>query len=204
MAMTVATLVLSTYPLGAGVWQQFFEMTLRTGEIAGAYSAYREITLLAFLKSVFGLGSVTTILWLVCLGVLAGVGIRAVRDTRSLGRSMALITLLAVATNPYASFYDGFVLVVPGTLWLAHRDQYPLRTWWVIGCWIGAYWCWDMAVFYYQAVIPAFATPGVSVGGLILTGWLTTEALAVPVTEPAASPTILDDAAPCWPLPART
>ena len=84
-----------------------------------------------------------------CLAVLAALVIQAVRDARPLGRSIALITLLAVVANPYASFYDGFILIVPGTLWLAHRDEYPGRTWWIVGAWIGAYWFWDMAVFYY-------------------------------------------------------
>jgi hypothetical protein len=100
------------------------------------------------------------------------------RDARPLGRSLALITLLAVAANPYASFYDGFVLIVPGTLWLAHRDDYPARTWWSVGAWIGAYWCWDMAVFYYAALVPGLEAPRLSAGGLILTGWLLSKALA--------------------------
>ena len=187
-ALTAAVLALSTYPMGADVWQEFFGMTSRTGQISAAYSAYKEITLLASLKSLLGWGFLTTIFWSLSLAVLAALVIQAVRDARSLGRSMALTTLLAVVTNPYASFYDGFILIVPGTLWLAHRDEYPGRTWWIVGAWIGAYWFWDMAVFYYAARVPALAEPGVSAGGLLLTGWLVTEALARPTDALAMSP----------------
>ena len=182
--LTAVALVLSTYPLGAGVWQEFLGMTLRAGEISTGYSAYKEITLLASVKSVLGWGLLTKSVWLLGLGVLTALVIRAIRETRSLGRSLALVTLLAVVANPYASFYDGLVLVVPGTLWLAHRDEYPARTWWLISAWIGAYWVWDMAVFYYGAFVPALGSPGLSAGGLLLSGWLVTEALARP---PAAA-----------------
>jgi hypothetical protein len=50
----------------------------------------------------------------------------------------------------------------------------------MIGACIGAYWFWDMAVFYYGAFVPALGSPGVSAGGLLLSGWLVTEALARP------------------------
>ena len=178
--LTAAALVLSTYPMGAGVWQDFLGMTLRAGEISTGYAAYKEITLLALVKSVLGWGFLTKSVWLLGLGVLTALVIQAIRDARSLGRSLALITLLAVVANPYASFYDGLVLIVPGTLWLAHRDEYPARAWWMLGAWIGAYWFWDMAVFYYGAFVPALGTPRLSAGGLLLSGWLVTEALARP------------------------
>jgi hypothetical protein len=166
--------------MGAGVWQEFLGMTIRAGEISTGYSAYKEITLLALFKSVFGWGFLTKGVWVLCLGVLTAIVIQAIRDARSLGRSLALITLLAVVANPYASFYDGFVLIVPGTLWLAHRDEYPARAWWMVGACIAAYWFWDMAVFYYSAFVPALAFPRLSAGGLLLSAWLVTEALARP------------------------
>jgi glycosyl transferase family 87 len=179
-AFTVAALALSTYPMGAGVWQEFLGMTLRASEISTGYAAYKEITLLALLKSVFGFGMLTKTVWLLGLGVLAALVIRAIRGTRSPGRSLALITLLAVVANPYASFYDGLVLIVPGTIWLAHRDEYPAHAWLLIGAWIGAYWFWDMAVFYYGTFVPALGSPGLSAAGFLLSGWLVTEALARP------------------------
>jgi Glycosyltransferase family 87 len=188
--LTAAALALSTYPLGAGVWQEFIGMTLRAGEISTGYAAYKEITLLALVKSVFGWGFLTKSVWVLCLGVLTGLAIQAIRGARSPGRSLALITLLAVVANPYASFYDGLVLIVPGTVWLAHRDEYSSRTWWMVGAWIGAYWFWDMAVFYYGAFVPALGAPRLSAGGLLLTGWLVTEALARP---PAADEEPLPD-----------
>jgi len=186
-ALTAAALALSTYPIGFGVWQEFVGMSIRTGEIAAGYAAYKEITLLASLRSVFGWTVLTKSVWVLCLGVLAAFSIQAIRDARPLGRSIALITLLAVVANPYASFYDGFVLIVPGTLWLAHSEDYPARTWWMVGAWIGAYWFWDMAVSYYSAIVPVFPEPRLSAGGLLLGGWLVTEAFARPHEGAAAS-----------------
>jgi hypothetical protein len=180
LALTTASLVLSTLPLGAGLWADFFAMTARAGRIAAIYEAYMEITLLASLKSVLGWTVLAKIVWGGSVAVLTALVVRAVRDGRPTARSVALVTLFAVVANPYVSFYDGFVLVVPATLWIAHRDEYPRRAWWIIGGLIATYWIWDMAIFYYKSVVPVFAEPRVSAAGMILTGWLLTEALARP------------------------
>ena len=183
-AATGAVLALSTLPLGTGLWRDFFTMTTRAGEIGTRYSLYKEITLLAALRSMLGWGTLTTIIWAcaaIPLGILA---IRAIRDGRPLGRSSALITVLAVIANPYVSFYDGFVLIVPATLWYSHRNAYSDLAWRIVGGWIAAYWIWDMAVFYYAAQVPAFRDPGISAGGLLLTGWFVSEAISRdPVSE---------------------
>jgi Glycosyltransferase family 87 len=179
-ALTVAALILSTVPLGAGVWRDFFAVTTRTGEIETRLLAYKEITLLAALKTIFGWGALTKVVWGFALAGLTALVIRALRDARPIGRSIALLTLLAVVANPYAHFYDGFVLAVPGTLWYAHRNAYSSRAWWIICAWIAAYWLWDMAVFYYKPLVPGLADPRLSAAGILLTGWLVSEALACP------------------------
>jgi hypothetical protein len=178
VAMTGAALVISALPLGIGLWQNFFAVTTRAGEIGTRYSLYKEITLLAGLRSVLGWGTLTTIVWGLCLAILTVVVIRALRNGRPIGRSVALVTLLAVIANPYVSFYDGFVLVVPGTLWYAHRNAYSERAWWVVGAWIAAYWVWDMAIFYYASLVPTFRNPRISAAGFLLTGWLISESVA--------------------------
>jgi hypothetical protein len=175
-----AALILSTLPLGARLWQDFFTVTTRSGEIETRLPVYKEITLLAGLRSTLGWGALTMVVWGVIVAVLTWIVIRALRDARPVGRAIALLTLLAVVANPYAHFYDGFVLVVSGTLWYAYRDAYTDRGWRVIGAWIGAYWLWDMTVFYYSSVIPAFENPRFSAAGILLTGWLLSEALAAP------------------------
>jgi hypothetical protein len=182
-ALTAAALALSTLPMGAAVWEQFFGMTGRAGQIGTEYAAYREITLLASLKSVLGWVLLTKLVWALCLAVLAALVVQAIRDARPVGRSLALITLLAVVANPYASFYDGFVLMVPATLWLAHQNEYPGRTRWMVGAWIAAYWFWDMTAFYYTSLVPALGDPRLSAAGVLLTGWMVSEALAGPVTR---------------------
>lgn len=184
-AITGAALVISTLPLGVGLWKAFFAMTTRAGEIGTRYSLYKEITLLAALRSVLGWGTLTTIVWAGSVAIATVLVIRALRQGRPLGRSIASITLLAVIANPYVSFYDGFVLVVPATLWYAHRGTYSDRAWRSVGMWIGAYWVWDMAVFYYASVVPIFRNPHVSAAGFLVTGWLVTEAVAVAGAEEA-------------------
>jgi len=189
LALTIASFVLSTLPLGAGLWGDFFAMTAGAGRIAAIYEAYMEITLLASLKSVLGWTVLAKIVWGGSVAVLTALVIRAIRDGRPTGRSVALVTLFAVVANPYVSFYDGFVLVVPATLWSAHRDEYPGRAWWIIGGLIATYWIWDMAIFYYKSVVPVFAEPRVSAAGMILTAWLLTEALARPLSvRPGINP----------------
>jgi len=182
-ALTGAALVVSTLPLGIGLWRQFFAVTTRAGEIATQYLPYKEITFLAAVRSILGFGMLTNVLWGLGIAILAVFVIRAVRDARPIGRSIALVTLLAVVANPYASFYDGFVLVVPGMLWYAHRNAYSDRAWWIVGVWIAAYWLWDMAVFYYSQHISRFADPRVSAAGILLSGWIVSEALARPAKD---------------------
>ena len=76
----------------------FFGMTSRAVILELVYSAYKEITLLALLKSVLGWPFLTTILWSLSLAVLWLAIV--VADARPLGRSIALMTLLAVHGNP--------------------------------------------------------------------------------------------------------
>jgi hypothetical protein len=178
-------LMLSTLPLGAGVWHDFLTITTQSSEIETRLLAYREITLLASLRSILAWGAATMIIWAVLGTLLAGLAIHALRDARPIGRSIAVLTLLALVVNPYANFYDGFVLVIPGVLWYAHRNDYSERAWWSIGAWLAAYWLWDMAVFYYSSFVPAFDSPRLSAAGILLTGWLVTEAVAgVPNPRP--------------------
>jgi len=176
--LVAVTLALSTLPLGIGVWRDFLTVTSRTGEIAAGYAAYKEITLLASLKSIIGWGVLTKVIWGLCLAGLSALGIRTISDARSIGRSLALITLLAVVINPYASYYDGLVLMVPATLWFTHRSEYLSRHWWSIAIWIAAYWFWDMAAFYYVDFVPGIGQPRVSAAGILLVGWFISEALA--------------------------
>jgi hypothetical protein len=181
LVLTAASLILSTLPLGAGLWREFFSMTAGAGRIAAIYEAYMEITLLASLKSVLGWTALAKIVWGGAVAVLTALVVRAVRDGRPTVRSVALVTLFAIVANPYVSFYDGFVLVVPATLWIANRDEYPARAWWIIGGVIATYWLWDMGIFYYKYAVPVFSEPRVSAAGIILTAWLLTEARARPL-----------------------
>ena len=189
LALTTASLLLSTLLLGAAIWGEFFAMSARAGRIAAIYEAYMEITLLASLKSVLGWTALAKIVWGGSVAVLTALVVRAVRDGRPTARSVALVTLFAIVANPYVSFYDGFVLVVPATLWIANRDEYPGRAWWIIGGLIATYWLWDMGIFYYKYAVPVFAEPRVSAAGIILTAWLLTEARARPLTaRPVSRP----------------
>jgi hypothetical protein len=179
-ALTGLAFMLSTIPFGLGLWHDFVTMTTRAAQIAATYQPYKEITLLAALRSVFEWTAMTRVLWAVGLLVLAAFVVWACRDDRSIGRRIGLVTLLAVVANPYASFYDGFVLAVPATVWFTHRDGYSPLAWRTIGAWIAAYWIWDMVVFYYRPILfPFVAAPPLSAAGFLLAGWLISEALAI-------------------------
>ena len=177
-ALVGIALIVSTLPLPATIWRDFLIITTRSTEIETRLPGFKEITLLAALRSILGWGTLTVVVWGVAAALLTWIVIRAVRDTRPLGRALGLLTLMAVVVNPYAHFYDGLVLMIPGVFWYAYRDSYPRGAWFGVGAWIAAYWIWDMAVFYYSAFIPALQNPRVSAAGILVAGWLVTEAVA--------------------------
>lgn len=179
LAATVLVLLVSTVPF-AELWEEFFRIPAHVESFKPGYPAFKEITLLAFLKSLAIPRGIAMAVWAVTFAVLGWVLLGVWRSERPFGRQLAATTLFAVALNPYVGFYDGFVLAVPAVIWLSHRDTYAPTAWRRIGLAIAAYWLWDMAVFYYAPMIAmltgaAIGDPPISIAGLILYVWFRTE-----------------------------
>jgi hypothetical protein len=175
LAVACAALVASTLPLGTQPWVEFFQVPAHVQGFKHAYPAFKEITLLAFMKGLGISPSIALPIWAVTFVVLGGLLVLVWRSRRPLGRQLAATTLFAIALNPYVQFYDGLVLAIPAVVWLTHRDTYPHPAWRRIGLIVGAYWIWDMAVFYYAPMLSiavgTIADPPFSLAGLLLYLW---------------------------------
>jgi hypothetical protein len=178
LSATVLVLLLSTIPF-AELWHDFFGIPAHVESFKPDYPAFKEITLLAFLKSLAIPRSIALSIWAVTFAVLGWVLLGVWRSGRPFGRQLAATVLFAVALNVYVGFYDGFVLAVPAVIWLTHRDTYAPDAWRRIGIAIGAYWLWDMAVFYYAPMIGTvtrpISDPPISIAGLLLYVWFRAE-----------------------------
>jgi len=89
--------------------------------------------------------------------------------------SAALVVLLALATNPYCSFYDALLLVVPATAWWTERDTWRRDRWMVVGVLIAVAWCWEQYSYNWQEFLKAAGvgrTPPFSLVGPIAAVWL--------------------------------
>jgi hypothetical protein len=179
MAITCGALLLSTLPLGIQTWRDFVHVPEHVRAYHLAYPAFKEITLLAFLKSLGIPPALAMGVWAFTFAVLGYLLFRIWRSERPLGRQLAATALFAVALNPYASFYDGFLLTIPAALWYTHRDSYEPETWRRMGWVIAVYWLWDMGVFYYLPLVSIatgpIADPSVSLAGVFLYLWFRLE-----------------------------
>ena len=143
MAGIVLTLCLFAAPLGAQVWRDFFRSSFSNGEILAQYSYYKQITLKGFLDATLGRSVLTTALWAVAGVGLCATAAAAWRVPAPPVRHLGLAVLLAVAANPYASFYDALVLVFPAAVWWSERAEWRRTPWLTVGWLIAAVWCWE-------------------------------------------------------------
>jgi hypothetical protein len=178
LAATLVVLLLSTIPF-ASLWQDFFQVAPHVESFKPAYPAFKEITLLAFLKSLAIPRGIAMAIWGVTFAVLGWLLLGVWRSERPFGRQLAATMLFAIALNVYVGFYDGLVLAVPAVIWLTHHDTYTAQAWRRIGLVIAAYWLWDMAVFYYAPMIGSvtgpIGDPPISIAGLLLYVWFRAE-----------------------------
>jgi hypothetical protein len=143
MAGIVLTLCALSAPLGAEVWREFFRTSLSNGEILAQYSYYKQITLKGFFDATLGLSALSTATWAIAGLGLCATAAAAWRVPAPPVRHLALAVLLAVAANPYASFYDALILVFPATVWWSERAEWRRTPWLAVGWLIGAVWCWE-------------------------------------------------------------
>jgi hypothetical protein len=92
--------------------------------------------------------------------VLFGYAVAAWRKPAPTLRHLGLVVLLAVAANPYLSFYDGLLLAVPATVWWSERALWRRSRWRLVGICIGAIWLWEHASHSWS---PALEMAGIGV-----------------------------------------
>jgi hypothetical protein len=84
--------------------------------------------------------------------------------------------LLAVAVNPYVFFYDGLMLAVPATVWLAERERWDRRWWLAAGALIAVIWCGEHWLYTWGVVPESLGvelwSPPVSFVGPAVAIWL--------------------------------
>ncbi len=124
--------------LDHGLWTRWLEMTIEYGEVIRTGTPpQRQITLFASLQSILnrpGSDRLVQVLWWggsIALVIPTAVlwwtaRRRAIPWERLWG--VALVVVLAV--NPYAYFYDGVLLAVPGAVWWMRRKSYRSRGAW--------------------------------------------------------------------------
>ena len=140
MAASAGILVLSTVPLGMAVWAAFYQSASSNSDILGTYPPYKLITLQGFFSGWIGNARfVSVISWLMG-GVLVVVAARAWRTAAPVTRQLSWAVLLAVAANPYLSFYDALILVYPAFVWWFERNLWRRRPWMFVGWLMGATW----------------------------------------------------------------
>ena len=141
MAGVAALLCLTTLPLGHQLWADFFGASLQTVSNFTEYAPHKQITLRAFLDWTLGRGQVASTLWALTAIAMTVMAVIAWRARGTPLRHLGIALLLAVAVNPYVFFYDGLMLAVPATVWLAEREQWERRWWLAAGALIAVIWC---------------------------------------------------------------
>lgn len=141
MAGVAVLLCLLALPLGIDLWADFLGASIANAEMLAEYPPQKLITVRGFLEATLGKSDVTFILW-ACVAI--GLTVAAARAWRSPGtplRHLGIGLLLAIAANPYASFYDALVLAVPATAWWAERHRWAPIPWAVVGALLLLIWC---------------------------------------------------------------
>ena len=175
MVAVVIGLSALTLPLGFELWADFLRVSLSNTTLIAQYEPYKMITLKSFLSSVLGDGRVAQVLW---VGVSLGLSAAAVSVWQRPGpplRYLGHVLLLAIAANPYASFYDALLLVVPATVWWLERDSWRRNRWIVVGALIATMWCWEQWAHTYREILKSAGlgvTPPFSLVGPIAAVWL--------------------------------
>jgi hypothetical protein len=175
MVGVVLGLCALSVPLGAQIWSDFIGMSLSNDVILEGYEPQKLITLKAFFEGLLGSGTWSSVLWAAAaLGLLA----TAVVAWRAPGppfRHLGIALLLAVAVNPYASFYDALLLALPATMWWAEQKAWPRGPWLVVGGGLALAWCaehWTMSWSLLLGSTGPLWLPPVSVVGPVTAVWL--------------------------------
>lgn len=193
MAAVVAGLCLVSLPLGTHLWTDFLGSALSNGEVLVEYEAFKQITLKGFLAAVVPGQAVATWIWAGCALALLGLTCWIWQRLRALERGvhgLGIAVVLAVALNPYGSFYDALILAFPATLWWTSRRLYMPAIWRGIGLCIAVIWIWEHFSMYYSGLFESAGWPVTapfSLIGPLSVLWLIGEGISLAKTRPLDS-----------------
>jgi hypothetical protein len=182
MICTTGALCLTTLLLPAHLWRDFVRISLASDQLLSDYEAFKLITLKGFLDASIGRGLVATGLWVVATVCLVAAAITVWRRPASPLRHLGTVVLLAVAVNPYASFYDALLLAVPATAWWGIPATHRRGAWRVIGLLVVTAWLGQQVAFGW---LPLLVQRGItwvppwSLVGPVAAVWLCLEAIEV-------------------------
>lgn len=186
IAGVAAIVVATSLPL-VSLWDDFLRAVLRSEQIRAVYPAAKQITVLGFLDGA-GLpaGPALVLATVMSIGLLVA-AVTVWRSDVPVARKFGAACLLVVAANPYMSFYDSMLLVVPGMAWWGVQGTYGDRRIRLgIALCLAVAWFDQHLAFSYLAaseLLPAFSMVGPSSAV-----WLVLESLDAARREAVAVP----------------
>ena len=129
-SIAIALLALSTLPLGGDLWTEYVEQFGSLNGVVTAIPPWKQLTLLAFWRSVLGdnqpwIAAVATAFTVApCIVLVALAWIRQARHQRAVPRLFGLTVLMVLSCNVYAFHYDGLLLAIPGAVWYLRDHEY--------------------------------------------------------------------------------
>ncbi len=133
-----ALLLLSTLPLGPGIWLDYFNSGRSLAVAVGnQIPIWKQQTIYAFWRTALDTprSRIILTLWLIStiplLIVTAKVWLRTRLDAEHLPRLFGLTVLAVLSCNVYMFAYDTLLLTLPGMVWYMQRSGYRSR-----GCWL--------------------------------------------------------------------
>jgi hypothetical protein len=176
MAIGLATLVATSLPLGLARWTEYASTTERYARfVRDVTPPLKQLTLYAFWRTIPGMSAPTAaVAWAVSIATLVALaGLAMYRSgaasTDDRARVVALATVLAIACNFYAYFYDGLLLTIPGIVWYVRPSTYRRPFHVAIGACIAT----AFVVGYVQVFLEDFS--GVSWLGAVIALWAALE-----------------------------
>lgn len=172
----LAFLALTTVPLGHEVWARYLEQLATVGGTVAEIPPWKQITLLAFWRSVLGdarplvvaAATLSSVVPCVLLVLLAWIKCRTVPAT--IPRLLGATVLMLLTCNVYSFHYDALLLTIPGAVWYLRGHEYAsARSHLAIGVAISlAYVAQHLSAMVLQS--------GLALTGPILAAWLVFDA----------------------------
>jgi hypothetical protein len=143
MGVVAAALCLATIPLGYDLWSDFLRVSLSNVNVVGLYEPHKMITIKAFFSALFGNHASATWIWGALSTAVIVFAFRLLLAPGEILQHLGIVTLLVIATNPYAFFYDALLLTVPAAAWWARRGMWARERWFAVAALIAIVWCWE-------------------------------------------------------------